>query len=83
MLTPRYLREAEAMVPEVLFRLCYPHEVAAGVAFPSDYLWQPSNRASPVSNRDLVKAAGTPPAAQDLIAAAVASIGAEYEAVAA
>ncbi|MDY1005721.1 DNA cytosine methyltransferase [Curtobacterium sp. CFBP9011] len=80
------LREAEAMVPEVRFRMFQPHEVAAGMAFPSDYLWQPPDRARPVSNRDLVKAAGnavTPPAARDLIAAAAASLGAEYEAVAA
>jgi DNA (cytosine-5)-methyltransferase 1 len=81
-LTPRDLREAEAMVPEVLFRMFQPHEVAAGMAFPSDYLWQPPDRARPVSNRDLVKAAGnavTPPAARDLIAAAVASISPQME----
>jgi DNA (cytosine-5)-methyltransferase 1 len=85
-LTPRDLREAEAMVPEVRFRMFQPHEVAAGMAFPRDYKWQPPDRLRPVSNRDLVKAAGnavTPPAARDLIAAAVASLGAEYEAVAA
>jgi DNA (cytosine-5)-methyltransferase 1 len=81
-LTPRDIREAEAMVPEVLFRMFRPHEVAAGMAFPSDYLWQPPDRARPVSNRDLVKAAGnavTPPAARDLIAAAVASISPRME----
>lgn len=80
------LREAEAMVPEVRFRMFQPHEVAAGMAFPADYKWQPPDRLRPVSNRDLVKAAGnavTPPAARDLIAAAVASLGSEYDAVAA
>lgn len=80
------LREAEAMVPDVLFRMFQPHEVAAGMAFPKDYKWQPPDRARPVSNRDLVRAAGnavTPPAARDLIAAAVASLGSEYQAVAA
>jgi len=80
------LREAEAMVPEVRFRMFQPHEVAAGMAFPADYKWQPPDRLRPVSNRDLVKAAGnavTPPAARDLIAAAIASLGSEYEAVAA
>ncbi|UWD83614.1 DNA cytosine methyltransferase [Curtobacterium flaccumfaciens] len=85
-LTPRDLKEAEAMVPEVRFRMFQPHEVAAGMAFPADYKWQPPDRLRPVSNRDLVKAAGnavTPPAARDLIAAAVASLGSEYEAVAA
>jgi len=72
------LREAEDMVPEVLFRMFQPHEVAAGMAFPADYKWQPADRARPVSNRDLVRAAGnavTPPAARDLIAVAVESLG--------
>ena len=78
--TAEDLRTAEEMVPEVLFRMFRPHEVAAGMAFPADYKWQPPDRAKPVSNRDLVKAAGnavTPPAARDLIAAAVASLGVE------
>jgi len=71
------LRAAEEMVPEVLFRMFQPHEVAAGMAFPADYKWQPVDRARPVSNRDLVKAAGnavTPPSARDLIGAAVESL---------
>lgn len=73
------LRAAEELVPEVLFRMFRPHEVAAGMAFPADYVWQPVDRLKPVSNRDLVKAAGnavTPPAARDLVAAAVESLGA-------
>jgi DNA (cytosine-5)-methyltransferase 1 len=68
------LRQAEAMIPEVLFRMFRPHEVAAGMAFPADYKWQPPDRAKPISNRDLVKAAGnavTPPAARDLVGAAM------------
>lgn len=71
------LKQAEDMIPDTLFRMFQPHEVAAGMAFPADYKWQPTDRARPVSNRDLVRAAGnavTPPAARDLIAAAVESI---------
>ncbi len=71
-LTPRDLQAGRGARPEVLFRMFQPHEVAAGMAFPADYLWQPPDRSRPVSNRDLVKAAGnavTPPAARDLIAA--------------
>lgn len=61
-------------------RMFRPHEVAAGMAFPADYVWQPVDRAKPVSNRDLVKAAGnavTPPAARDIIGVAVESITGE------
>ncbi|MBF4578921.1 DNA cytosine methyltransferase [Frigoribacterium sp. VKM Ac-2530] len=77
-ITPADMKAAEEMVPEVLFRMFQPHEVAAGMAFPADYKWQPADRARPVSNRDLVKAAGnavTPPAARDLIAITVESLG--------
>jgi len=72
------LRAAEELVPEVRFRMFQPHEVAAGMAFPDDYKWQPTDRARPVSNRDLVRAAGnavTPPAARDIIAVAAESLG--------
>lgn len=72
------IREAEEMLPEVLFRMFQPHEVAAGMAFPTDYKWQPPDRAKPVSNRDLVKAAGnavTPPCARDLITVGAESLG--------
>ena len=75
--TPADLRAAEEMVPDCLFRMLRPHEVAAGMAFPSDYNWQPP-REKPVSNRDLVKAAGnavTPPAARDIMAAVAAALG--------
>lgn len=77
------LKAAEEMVPEVLFRMFRPHEVAAGMAFPTDYKWQPPDRNKPVSNRDLVKAAGnavTPPSARDLIGVAVESLGYEVAA---
>ena len=76
------LEAAREIVPEVLFRMLQPHEIAAGMAFPSDYNWQPPDRLKPISNRDLVKAAGnavTPPAARDLIAAAIESLGVEME----
>lgn len=76
------LAAAEEMVPEVLFRMFQPHEVAAGMAFPKDYKWQPPDRLKPISNRDLVKAAGnavTPPAARDLIAAVSIALGQPVE----
>jgi DNA (cytosine-5)-methyltransferase 1 len=75
--TPADMKAAEDMVPECLFRMFRPHEVAAGMAFPADYDWHP-DKTKPVSNRDLVKMAGnavTPPAARDLMAAAVDSLG--------
>lgn len=68
---------AHELLPEVLFRMFRPHEVAAGMAFPADYKWQPPDRLKPVSNRDLVKAAGnavTPPAARDIIGVLVDSL---------
>jgi DNA (cytosine-5)-methyltransferase 1 len=71
------LKAAREMLPEVLFRMFEPHEVAAGMAFPADYVWQPQDHKR-VTKRDLVKAAGnavTPPAARDLVAAAVESLG--------
>jgi DNA (cytosine-5)-methyltransferase 1 len=75
--TPADIKQAEQMVPECLFRMLRPHEVAAGMAFPGTYNWQPPDREKPVSNRDLVKAAGnavTPPAARDLVGAAIGSL---------
>lgn len=76
--TAQDLAQAREMLPDVLFRMFRPHEVAAGMAFPTDYIWQPVDRLKPVSNRDIVKAAGnavTPPAARDIIGAAIRSIG--------
>jgi DNA (cytosine-5)-methyltransferase 1 len=71
------LATARDMLPDVLFRMFRPHEVALGMAFPPDYKWQPPDRLKPVSNRDLVKAAGnavTPPAARDIIGVCVDSL---------
>ena len=76
------LKAAMDMVPEVLFRMFQPHEVAAGMAFPKDYKWQPPDRNKPISNRDLVKAAGnavTPPSARDLMAVCLESLGYEMQ----
>ena len=64
------LKEAMEMVPEVEFRMFQPEEVAAGMAFPPDYIWQPSGRSKPISKRDLVKAMGnavTPPSSRDVV----------------
>jgi DNA (cytosine-5)-methyltransferase 1 len=72
------VKAAREMIPDVLFRMFTPSEVAAGMAFPADYQWQPVDRLKPISNRDLVKAAGnavTPPAARDLVAVATESLG--------
>lgn len=74
------LKAARDMLPDVLFRMFRPHEIAAGMAFPADYKWQPVDRLKPISNRDLVKAAGnavTPPAARDLIAVGAELFGQE------
>ncbi len=70
------LKAAEDMLPEVLFRMLRPHEVAVGMAFPGDYDWTTARDAKgkQATNRDLVKMAGnavTPPAARDLIGMAV------------
>ncbi|MEF2979064.1 DNA cytosine methyltransferase [Subtercola sp. YIM 133946] len=80
--SPADLKAAEEMVPDVLFRMFQPHEVAAGMAFPADYKWQPPDRAKPISNRDLVKAAGnavTPPCSRDIIGVCVESLGYDVE----
>lgn len=73
------LRAAEEMVPECLFRMFRPHEVAAGMAFPADYDWDVRDaKGKPPSNRDLVKMAGsavTPPSSRDLMHVAVESLG--------
>ncbi|MFD6029819.1 DNA cytosine methyltransferase [Cellulosimicrobium funkei] len=76
------LKAAEELVPEVLFRMFRPHEVAAGMAFPSDYRWDATDPKTgrPASNRDLVKMAGnavTPPAARDLVATVVEALTGE------
>lgn len=76
--TPDDLRAAEAILPSVLFRMLRPHEVAAGMAFPSDYRWDVRDaKGRAPSARDLVKLAGnavTPPAARDLAACVLADV---------
>lgn len=70
------LKAAEDMLPEVLFRMFRPHEVAVGMAFPADYDWTSAvdEKGKRATNRDLVKMAGnavTPPSSRDLYALAV------------
>jgi DNA (cytosine-5)-methyltransferase 1 len=70
LLTPGDLKAAEAQVDDCLFRMLEPHEVAAGMAFPADYIWGGTRR-------ERVKLAGnavTPPAARDLMAAVAESL---------
>jgi DNA (cytosine-5)-methyltransferase 1 len=70
LLTPGDLAAAEAQVDDVLFRMLEPHEVAAGMAFPTDYIWEGTRR-------ERVKMAGnavTPPAARDLVACVVEAL---------
>lgn len=68
--TPGDIARAREMVPEVLFRMFEPHEVAAGMAFPDTYRWDVKDgRGRTPSKRDLTKMAGnavTPPAARDI-----------------
>lgn len=80
--TPADLAAAREMLDDILFRMFMPHEVAGGMAFPRDYKWQPPDRNKPISNRDLVKAAGnavTPPSARDIIGAAIGSFSHHVE----
>lgn len=70
-ITPGDIKAAEAQVDDCLFRMLEPHEVAAGMAFPADYIWGGTRR-------ERVKLCGnavTPPAARDLIAAVADSLG--------
>jgi len=72
LVTPGDIKAAEATVDDCLFRMLEPHEVAAGMAFPGDYLWSGTRR-------ERVRMAGnavTPPAARDLITAVAESLGA-------
>jgi DNA (cytosine-5)-methyltransferase 1 len=73
---PMDMEAADTLVDDCLFRMLQPHEVANGMAFPREYLWQPYD-GKVVSNRDLVRMAGnavTPPAARDLMYAVVESL---------
>ncbi|MFA5552582.1 MAG: DNA cytosine methyltransferase [Trueperaceae bacterium] len=68
--TPGDLEAAKAQVDDCEFRMLQPHEVAAGMAFPDDYIWEGTRR-------ERVKMAGnavTPPAARDLVAAVVGAL---------
>jgi len=70
-ITPADIEAAEVQVDDCLFRMLEPHEVAAGMAFPADYIWGGTRR-------ERVKLCGnavTPPAARDLIAAVAESLG--------
>ena len=70
LVTPGDIDAAAAQVDDCMFRMLEPHEVAAGMAFPADYIWEGTRR-------ERVKLAGnavTPPAARDLIAVVAASL---------
>lgn len=72
LITPGDLKAAEARVDDCLFRMLEPTEVAAGMAFPANYIWEGTRR-------ERVKMAGnavTPPAARDLIWCVADSLGA-------
>ncbi|MGI5245452.1 DNA cytosine methyltransferase [Dactylosporangium sp. CA-139066] len=70
--------DSAGLIPEVAyrvedcsFRMLQPEEYAAAMAFPGHYLWQGSKR-------DRVRLAGnavTPPAARDIVAAGIRSLG--------
>jgi DNA (cytosine-5)-methyltransferase 1 len=69
-ITSADVEHAQAQVDDCLFRMLEPHEVAAGMAFPADYIWGGTRR-------ERVKLCGnavTPPAARDLIAAVAESL---------
>lgn len=70
-ITPGDIAAAEAQVDDCLFRMLEPHEVAAGMAFPADYIWGGTRR----QRVKLCGNAVTPPAARDLIAAVAESLG--------
>lgn len=72
------LDAAMELVPDTLLRMFLPTEVAAGMAFPAYYMWQPTNRLKPVSQRDITKAAGNavcPPCARDIVGICVETMG--------
>ena len=71
LLTSGDIKAAEAQVDDCLFRMLEPTEVAAGMAFPADYIWGGTRR----QRVKLCGNAVTPPAARDLIAAVVESLG--------
>lgn len=60
----------DAEVDNCHFRMLEPHEIAAGMAFPHDYIWKGTKR----SRVRMAGNAVTPPAARDLVAAVVDSL---------
>lgn len=77
--SPADLKAAEAMVPDCLFRMFRPDEVAAGMAFPDDYDWDVRDHSGKrPSNRDLVKMTGnavTPPSSRDMVGCVLEAFG--------
>lgn len=73
LITPGDIAAAEASVDDCLFRMLEPSEVAAGMAFPREYIWHGTRRVR-------VRMAGnavTPPAARDIIACVAEAITGE------
>ena len=71
LLTPGDIEAAAAHVDDVMFRMLEPHEVKGAMAFPADYVIL-GNR------REQVRMCGnavTPPAARDLVATVIQSLG--------
>lgn len=70
--TTKALLEPTTIDPdECTFRMLEPHEIAAGMSFPTDYKWAGTKR-------DRVRMAGnavTPPAARDLVACVAEALG--------
>lgn len=62
--------DAPASIENVRYRMLEPHEIAAGMAFPPDYVWAGTKR----ERKKLAGNAVTPPAARDLIACVTEAI---------
>lgn len=74
--SPTDLAAAQELLVDCNFRMFEPHEVAAGMAFASTYIWQPGVRKKPLSKRSIVRAAGNsvcPPCSRDVMAVCVES----------
>lgn len=83
-ITPGDLEAAQAQVDDCLLRMLEPSECAAGMAFPRDYRWDGQDKKGrPASRRAVVRLVGnavTPPAARDVVGAAVESLTGEVAA---
>lgn len=69
---PSVLEPTTIEPEDCTFRMLEPHEIAAGMSFPADYIWAGTKR-------DRVRMAGnavTPPAARDLVACVAEALGA-------